>query len=331
MNKKILFLIFCFIFIWNTVLLLFKDSVKVEKSFEILAKSTPDTEMNGVAELIAVYNHTNGVVEDIPLEEYIARVLSAEMPVSYGLEALKAQAVAARTYTLYCMNKNRENIHSADVCTDYKHCQAYKSSDEFSEQFNKSQIDLIYRAVEETKGEILTFENRPINAVYHASSDCYTEDAEQVWGSEVPYLLSVSSPNENGMPGFYSKISLSFDGFIEKLEYAGYECHFPTGNINLHRNDSGRVKYIVVEQIGGNNVTVPGTEVRKIFSLRSCTFDVTIDENNVVFDVSGYGHGVGMSQYGAKIMAESGIAYSDILKHYYSGCEIVNMDTIVNI
>lgn len=330
MNKRMLFLVFFFVLLWNLTIMLFRDVIEEKNTSEILVKSAQNTESEKVQELIAVYNHENKEVIHMPLEDYIVCVLSAEMPVSYGLEALKAQAVAARTYTIYCIKNGKEKEHNADVCTDYRHCQAYKSSEEIISVFNQSQASLIRQAVNETEGKIITYEGEPINAVYHASSDKMTENAQKVWGSAVPYLVSVPSENESGMPGFESKLEISLSGFFDKLNYAGYGRNFASDEIYTCKNDSGRVDYISVKTKSGETVNIPGVQIRTIFSLRSCSFDINIENDNVFFSVRGYGHGVGMSQYGAKVMAQSGKTYEQILLHYYADCKIDNLSSYKN-
>ena len=207
MNKKMLFLIMFAVITWNFILLLCHDAIYEQKATQPLIKSNGSEQSDNIQELISVYDHLSCKVEHMPLEEYIVHVLSAEMPSSYGLEALKAQAVAARTYTLYC-TKERKNDHEseADVCSDYRHCQAYKREEEIISAFSPTQLSLIKQAVQETAGEVLTYEGEIINAVYHASSDKSTESAQNVWGSHVPYLVSVPSENESGMPGFESEV-----------------------------------------------------------------------------------------------------------------------------
>ncbi len=327
MNKKIIIMVFLFILIWNIISFsLFSDVIEYEdNSKEILNKSIKNSENPNITEQIAIYNHSTDNTEFMDLEEYILHVLAAEMPVSYGLEALKAQAVAARTYTLYCIKNGKEKEHNADVCTDYKHCQAYKSDVEILEAFNDMQRSLINQAVEETKGKILTYDNEVINALYHASSDTKTESAKNVWGNDVPYLVSVASPGENSMSGFYSEISLSNDGFFEKLQYLSNDISRVSPDVSY--NSSGRVDVIFMHKKDGEKISIPGTKIREIFSLRSASFDIEFIDNKVVFKVRGYGHGVGMSQYGAKLMAENGKTYEDILLHYYTNCKIADLNT----
>lgn len=323
MNKKILFLVFLLVLIWNMSFILFCDFIREDDGLKKLEPSDKNAESGKVGEMISVYNHETLKTEYMPLEEYIVCVLAAEMPTGYGLEALKAQAVAARTYTLYCIKNGKHS--DVDVCTDYRHCQAFKENEEIVEVFSPTQQSLVRHAVNETAGQIIVYDGEPINAVYHASSDEMTESAENVWGNAVPYLVSVASENESGMPGFESELTLSAEGFCEKLHYAGYDIDFASKSIFTCTNSSGRVDYVKFAQKSGGYVTITGTQMRNIFSLRSCSFDITFEGDKVKFNVRGYGHGVGMSQYGAKVMAQAKCTYEQIILHYYSGCEIHNL------
>ncbi|MBQ9941008.1 MAG: stage II sporulation protein D [Clostridia bacterium] len=326
MNKKILFLVFLIVLIlvWNIVLIMITNkTISKQVEYENLKKSNSLAGNQQVNELLAVYNHKSGQIMYMPMEEYIICVLSAEMPVSYGIEALKAQAVAARTYTLYCIHNKKESFNNADVCTDYKHCQAFKSMEETKENTNSQQFLDICRAVRETSGEIITYNNETINAVYHACSDKKTEDAVEVWGEEIPYLVSVNSRNENEMPGFESNLIISKEGFIKKLNMSGYDIEYNMRfTLSTSVNSSGRVSTLNIENENGIVNKIKATEIRSVFSLRSCSFKVEIKDDNVYFYVKGYGHGVGMSQYGAKLMAQQGKTYKEILTYYYSGCEV---------
>lgn len=321
MNKKLLIPILLFVICWNTVLISFNDTEHDDQDFAVLEASESVSESYEVDEVLTVYNHVDEEKMYMSWEDYMICVLSAEMPVSYGLEALKAQAVAARTYTVYCINKEKEKINNADVCTDYKHCQAFKSMEDVKNTFTPEEYSIILRAVSETRGEILEYDGGVINAVYHASSADKTESAENVWGAYVPYLISVPSEGEDSMKGFESEVVITKEGFLEKLAMYGYPITEP-GNcrISAHYNENNRVSYL--ELIGEKNVTIPGTEIRSIFALKSCCFTMMEENGNIKFSVKGYGHGVGMSQYGAKIMAENGKSYKDILSHYYNGCKI---------
>lgn len=307
-------------------ILLVRDVALEANKIATLEKSKTNINNSNLKNIVAVYNHHDEKIEYMDIDEYIICVLSAEMPTSYGLEALKAQAVAARTYTIFCVNNGKEKSHNADVCTDYRHCQAYKSQEEIIEVFNNNQRSIVRQAVEETHGQIITYEDEPINALYHASSDSKTESAENVWGNKVEYLVSVETPNENSMPGFNSEVEISIEGFYKKLQNYGIKGDFDSKMIKAVKNESGRVKYVVVGKDQNKELTVDGTELRNIFSLRSCSFDITVSEKNIIFSVRGFGHGVGMSQYGAKMMAQQGKNYKEILLSYYSGCQISELN-----
>lgn len=323
MNKKTLILILIFIICWNTILFSFNDTTHDTVCSEELSRSENIRETNKIEELLTVYNHESGENMYMTWEDYIVCVLSAEMPVSYGIEALKAQAVAARTYTLYCINRDKEELKNADICTDYKHCQAFKSIEEVKEYLTPEEYSVVLTAVYDTKGEVLEYNGEIINAVYHASSYGKTESAKNVWGNHVPYLVSVPSEGEETMKGFDSSIEISKLGFLEKLKMYGYQTDgFENFSAVACSNENNRISYVKLIGKENENLIVPATEIRKIFSLRSCSFTMEEENGNITFHVKGYGHGVGMSQYGAQIMSMQGKNYKEILMHYYKDCKI---------
>lgn len=278
---------------------------------------------------ITVYNTDKGKVEEMELEDYIKGVLPAEMPADFHTEALKAQAVAARTYTYYKYRQYENNPDSAPaehmgavVCTNSAHCEAYLDKEALKEKHGKEWInnyyDKIIKAVDDTKNEIMMWENEPILAVFHSSSSAgRTESSKDVWGSELPYLVSVESAGETDYDGFYSTVSFSNDEFRQIIS-DNFSINLSEdkgswfGGVSL--TDGGAVKAIT---IGG--VDIDGTKIRTAFGLRSTCFYITDGGNEVVFNVEGFGHGVGMSQYGAQSMAQNGSTYVDILNKYYSG------------
>lgn len=323
MNKKILIPLLIFIICWNTVLISFNDAVMNEGDITVLAKSESTGESEEIEELITVYNHTSDVNQTMTWDDYIFCVVSAEMPVSYGIEALKAQAVAARTYTLYCINNRREVENGADICTDYKHCQAFKPANEIKNELTPEQYELLRRAVEETKGEVLVYNGEIINAVYHASSYGKTESAQNVWGTHVQYLVSVSSEDDENSKGFESKFEIAKNNFLEKIKLYGYATNIRNEcEIVVHYNENNRASSVELIDVENGRSVIPATDIRRIFGLKSCSFTVSDYDGKLTFNVKGYGHGVGMSQCGAKSMAERGLNYKEILLHYYNGCEI---------
>lgn len=268
-------------------------------------------------------------VEEIPLEQYLYGVVSAEMPANYEIEALKAQAIVARTYTLYQIIKGSKKHDEADICDKSTCCQAWISKDDrlarWDENEKNSNWDKIVKAVDETSGKIITYNGEPIDAFFHANSGGKTESASNVWGGEnFPYLQSVETSGEDGYSGYNTELTVSKDELIQKLKSV-----YPDIEINLENNEeikileyteSGRVRTI---KIGNTNVVA--TKLRSCLGLRSTFFDVSVNGESITFNVIGYGHGVGMSQTGADSLARQGYSAEDIVKHFYTGVEIVNI------
>lgn len=277
------------------------------------ASAIPDAKTDTT---ISVFNHASGTTENMNMEDYLIGVVAAEMPAAFETEALKAQAVAARTYTMY---KSSSTDHSADVCTDYNHCQAHLSEDEMHTNWG-ADYDFYFAkikdAVYSTRGEFLTYNNEPIMAVFHSMGGGFTQNSSDVWQNQLPYLVSVPSPGEEDAANYKSTLTLTFDEFrtkvTEKYPYAKINSFLDVSQPAL--TQSGHVKSVL---IGG--VTLTGSEIRSMFNLRSTRFNLNFEGGNVTFNVTGYGHGVGMSQYGANAMAKEGKTYKDILSHYYQG------------
>ena len=258
-------------------------------------------------------------IYDMPLEEYLLGVLAAEMPASFEYEALKAQAVAARTYTLYCAASGKHS--DARVCTDFACCQAWKNEAQmqadWGESFEKYR-DKLSRALKDTAGEYLAYQGEPVFSAFHSSSAGKTESCGAIW-SELPYLVSVDSPEDEGdVPGYISRLELSPLDFRDTLLHAAPEADFSgeeyTWIGETVYEESGRVDSVLL----GNHL-FSGTELRQLFALRSTAFTLEYTGQSFLFTVTGYGHGVGMSQYGANVMAREGADYTAILAHYYPG------------
>lgn len=254
----------------------------------------------------------DGAVEEMPLERYLVGVVAAEMPADFEPEALRAQAVAARTYTLYCAHSRRHA--EADVCTDYRCCQAWKS-DELADK-------RVREAVEATAGQYLRYEGEAAFTAFHSSSAGFTEDCAAIWGG-APYLVSVSSPeNAESVPNYVSHVDVSPLDFRDTLLSVCPEADFSgapeTWIGETERDPSGRVAQM---RLGG--AAFSGVKLRELFSLRSTAFALAFEEGVFRFTVVGFGHGVGMSQYGANVMASQGAGYAAILRHYYPGTELV--------
>ncbi|WP_320611475.1 stage II sporulation protein D [Evtepia sp.] len=265
----------------------------------------------------------DGQVQEMDLNEYLWGVVAAEMPASFEQEALKAQAVAARTYALNKAGKSR-NHPQADLCTDYACCQAWISREKARANWGDKAVaysNKITKAVAETGTKVILYNGQMIDAVFHSSSSHATKDAVEVWGNSVPYLKSVSSPEGEEVPNFNSEVTMSpqelKDAVLKAYPEAVLEGD-PAGWIGeTITTPEGGVQTMV---IGG--VTITGAQARQIFSQRSASFTVALKDGNFVFSVAGFGHGVGMSQYGADAMAKEGKTYQEILSHYYTGVTV---------
>ena len=259
---------------------------------------------------------TDGKTRQTTMADYLIGVVAAEMPASFEPEALKAQAVAARSYILDRAAHPVDAHRDAAVCQDPACCCACVSEDEMRENWGRDyrkNLRRIRSAVRETDGQVLTYEGEPIRAVFHSSSGGQTEASAALWGA-VPYLVSVSSPETaQTVPGFETTVTVSAQDAEKALETKLPEDTAQWLGETV-RDDAGRVATIT---IAGRMLT--GAEARSLFSLRSTNFTAEIADGNLVFHVIGSGHGVGMSQYGANVMAQQGAGYAEILAHYYPG------------
>ena len=279
---------------------------------------------------IKLLHNETGEVEEVKLDEYLCNVVSAEMPADYEIEALKAQAVVARTYTLYKIINAKPHGEEADICDSFECCQAWISKEERFDRWDDStenqNWNKIVTAVNETKGKVVTYEGKIINAFFHANSGGKTEIPVNVWGGTgYPYLQVVETSGEEGYTQYSSEVQLTIEELVNKFKEKYEDIVVNLENINeeikiLEYTESGRVKTL---KVGNKNIA--GTEVRTILGLRSTNFDIEINENNVTFKVIGYGHGIGMSQTGADAMAKQGSNYEQIIKHFYVGVEIVDI------
>ncbi len=275
---------------------------------------------------ISVYDKKRDEVFDIPLEDYIVNVVASEMPASFHIEALKAQAVCARTYALKKVNKNLSEHKGADVCTDFAHCQAYSNIEDLKKNwgndYNKN-IKKIKEAAEDTKGEVLMYGNEYAISVFHSCSNGKTENASDVWGGDYPYLVSVESMGDFEKSDYKTSACVTKDEFKKKINSIFESDIFLNEEIlvtDYEMTQGENVGFVTV-----NNKKIKGTDIRKLFSLKSTSFKINLVKDNVVFDVYGNGHGVGMSQYGANSMAKTDFDYDEILSHYYRGTKLLNM------
>ena len=283
-------------------------------------------------EFISVYIKNEDRVCDMEVEQYIKEVTAAEMPADFQTEALKAQAVAARTYLtnrvrVYKKDKTPEEHKGALICTDSTHCKAWTSEVVKKEQWGKSAEEnwnKISDAVDSTKNRIITYNNQPISAVFHSTSSGFTENAKDVWGGDVAYLVSVKSEGDAKSPKFNSEAEFSVQEFKSIAEKNIEGIDWSKGFVNnLQRSEAGGIKSV---EIGG--VLIKGSDFRFMYGLRSTNIEVEVLENSIKMYVKGYGHGVGMSQYGANYLADQGKSYDEILKTYYTGVEISKYKSI---
>ncbi len=267
--------------------------------------------------------HEGDIIE-MALEDYVLGVLAAEMPAEFESEALKAQAVAARSFTLYCAAGDKHG--EAQVCSDFACCQAWKNEEKMRLDWGDSYEKYLRKlksAVDSTAGQRLIYEGKPIFAAFHSSSAGRTESCGAIW-SALPYLISVPSPeDESTVPNYISRLELSpldlrdtLLHFYPEADFSGDESCW-AGEVSL--DESGRVDSLT---LGG--AAIPGTRLREIFALRSTAFTLEYTGGNFLFTVKGFGHGVGMSQYGANVMASEGSDYTAILAHYYPGAALVS-------
>lgn len=277
------------------------------------------------AEMVKVYIKQTDTVCDMDINTYLTGVTAAEMPADFEVEAMKAQAVAARTYLVSHMydsasGNTAEEHKGAVICTDSTHCQAWVSEQDFKQNRENAdeKWDKIGSAVKDTSGEIITYKNKPISAVFFSTSSGRTENAEDVWGKEIPYLKSVKSKGDELSPRYESEENFSIEDFKKKAEEKISGIDWSSGLFgNIERSKAGGIKTI---DIGG--VTVKGTDFRTIYGLRSTNAEILEKDNNIKISVKGFGHNVGMSQYGANYLASKGEDYKKILKSYYSGVSI---------
>lgn len=329
--KKILIYFILLIFICFSIPIIFTSN---------FSEKTSSKEVDNIVAGEIEYNYTKygtvkllhtdtNKIEELDIDEYLYGVVSAEMPASFEEEALKAQAVVARTYTIYKIINNEDKHGDANICDDSTCCQAWISEEDRKDKWEENEKDTnwnkILNAVNSTKGKIITYEGKPINAFFHSNSGGATEAPIDVWGgSGYPYLQSVSTSGEDAYSQYSSEVEMTKNEFTEKIkeEHSDFKIDFDEKDcIKIEEYTEGnRVKKIKI-----GNLELSGVEVRNILGLRSANFKVTIEKEKIKFEVIGYGHGVGMSQTGADSLAKEGKTYEEIIHHYYTNVEIENI------
>jgi len=296
-------------FFWGLVvpLILIGVLIHMEEDTQQAQGDTVQTEQTAKHILLQL---DDGTVEEMELQTYLIRVVLAEMPTSFPEEALKAQAVVARTYAV--RRQLAEKHPGGAVCLQASCCQGYREEDDFLRAGGSQEaLEKVRRAVADTNGMVLTYEGELIDATYFSCSGGSTEAAVAVWGSDVPYLQSVESPGEEDAAYDTEEVAFRGEDFARCMgfENEGEPAQWFSG---IRYTDGGGVDTITIR-----GEEYRGTRMRQLLGLRSTAFEIRVDGDWIYITTHGYGHRVGMSQYGAKAMAEKGSAYEEILAHYY--------------
>lgn len=291
-------------------------------SQEFLGEEITIPEEEATVTTVKVMNANSKNITEMPLRDYLIGVVASEINAAYHEEAIKAQTVAAHTMLEYSKEYKNEGLNGADISDSSATHQGFLTEAEQKEKWGEN-FDTYREKIEKCVDEVIDFtiqyDGEPINAVFHSISNGQTENATDVWGGEYPYLISVNSVGDKLAPAYNSEVKVTAEKFKEIMSESGEEFgDEPEKWVEKITNtDTGMVKKIII-----CGKEFKGTEIRTLFGLKSSTFTIKYADGNFVFTVSGYGHGVGMSQYGADYMARQGFTYDEILKHYYVGVEI---------
>lgn len=312
------------------ILLSFLAGLALPMLLACIFRQTPavgDVESESISPLPAAYDaavtltvlNRSGNLQQMTLEEYLLGVVLAEMPASFEPEALQAQAVVARTYT--CKRMEGSKHDGAAVCMDPGCCQGFRSPADYLDEGGKqAAVDKVRSAVKSTDGLVLHYDGHLIDATYFSCSGGSTEDAVAVWGQDVPYLQAVDSPGEEDAPRFTDSVSFSAAEFADKLGLS--DSGDPADWFGaVAYTDGGGVGTMVIR-----GKTFTGTQLRAALGLRSTAFTVSVDRRTITITTRGFGHRVGMSQYGAQAMAREGSTCDGILAHYFTGTELVRLE-----
>lgn len=332
LKKALIWMLLAGIFVMAVMRIGYEDTHRLqdmEPSNPFGKSDVPLLELSEIHRERTLQVAVDGAVVRMALEDYVVGVLAAEMPASFSLEALKAQAVAARTLAVYkIMYGGCSKFDGADICDESGHCQAYltvaKMKNKWKGSFDQYSAKL-RQAVGETAGKIITYEDKPILVLFHASSAGYTEDVENVYSQALPYLRSVPSPGEGDVTTLESQEEYDRSWFVNAVNKAYPKAGLKAQSLEQQvsvasRFPSGRVKAL---KMGG--ATLTGVQFRRLIGIRSANFRIGFNKYSVIVTAEGYGHGVGMSQNGAEAMAREGNDYTDILTYYYTGVQIVDM------
>lgn len=293
------------------------DSVKYKKGDGIYVEGK---------DVVKVYNTTTKKIEEIELEDYVIGVVAAEMPANFEVEALKAQSVAARTYYFSKRLNPCTQGNGAEICNS-THCQAYITKEDRISKWASSEAEANWQkisdAVNGTKGQVLVYDGEILKyPQFFSTSSGKTESSIDVFASDVPYLKSVESPGEEISNRYEILKNIPLTSFVDTINNKYSDAKVTSGNIKnevviLSKTEGGAVKEIKL-----GNKTIKGTEFRTLFSLNSANFTIDYSGSEVIIKCMGYGHGLGMSQWGANVMGKAGSKYDDILLHYYTDVDI---------
>lgn len=349
MNRRFVFFYACIctgilvslIFVTNYMDKMHKAKGKSKSLKEDLNQISKYIEDTKIKERIKIQLTGTGEIKEVSVNDYLKGVLPAEMPPEYDIEALKAQAIVARTYLFQKVAAGGHN--NVDICDSPSHCQAYYSLDKIDSIWEKSKgwdkttrqyyLKKIAEAVDSTKNIVITYKGEYIRAYFHACSGGKTEDVANIWGKQnIPYLVSVESLGEEDYKNYTSKITFSVSELQAKLNKdETIQCNIAESRGDvvkiLSYTDTGRVDKV---EIGG--VIYTAEKLRTLLGLKSTNFKVKYEDKEVIFNVTGNGHGVGMSQVGANYYAKQGYTFDKIITHYYTGVDItyINREDTTN-
>ncbi len=322
--KSYLILIICCALSILFIPLLMAKAEPTEKVQTSTTKAVTVTTTQKKEDTISVFRTTSNKTESVAMLEYVCGSVAAEMPLAYHEEAIKAQAVACYTNALRqkSVSKAQDKSHISDDTTVHQgYIDKAQRKEKWGEDFEKYEQKL-KKAVEEVENEALYYDNALCVAAFCAISNGKTEDSKNLWDTSLPYLISVESEGDTLSPKYTSTVSFSKDEFNEiAMNLKAFEkpADDLTDIVKITKKSS--IGTVLKAEINGTEFT--GEEIRKAFSLRSPTFKVKTTKDTITFTVYGYGHGIGMSQYGANYLAENGYDYKEILEHYYTGAKII--------
>ena len=291
-----------------------KPTNRDDKTLPVLSKSVRKVKKVSNNDKFKIKLVQTGEIVKLSREEYLFGCIASEMPINYEDEALKAQGIAAFTYAI---RKKESSCEEYDLTDDYQVDQCYKSREEIKEKWGENyteNAEKLERIIAEISGLTLTYNGETALSLYHAVSCGKTLSAKEVWGEDIPYLVSVDSSYDKLNEKYNTVVSVNKSDFMKDFSLSELK------GIKTEKSGNGRVEFLTV-----SDEKIDSGEIVKKYSLRSGCFDVETNEESIVFSVFGYGHGVGMSQYGADCMAKNGSSYEEILLHYYKGCKIEKM------